>query len=88
MSVKKEYRYQSAAREAATVRHVDEGRLKAFEAGVEWMADYFCRLLRPDTYEGVKGYPKDFLDGLTVKEMRKVFFELVQEREPVQELGP
>jgi hypothetical protein len=65
------YAYEEAARKAATVCHVDEAQRKAFLAGVAWAAEDFCNQLRPSHWESHPGYPKKFLDELTLKDFRK-----------------
>ena len=65
------YAYEAAATKAATVSHVDEGQRKAFLAGVAWAAEDCCNQPRPSHWESHPGYPKKFLDELTLKDFRK-----------------
>lgn len=72
------YAWEDAAREAATVKHVDEERRKAFVAGVAWAADRFCRTLSTDPYEDRPGYPHKMMEELTLKDFRAALTDFMR----------
>lgn len=69
------------ATEAAKVYTVDEKYREAFMKGAEWAIGQLMNQIRPDCHEGLKGYPHDLMEKLTLKGLRKMFFEWIEKGE-------
>lgn len=64
-----------AATEYAREYSTNEEKRAAFCAGVVWTIENLERHLRPDHYEDIAGYPHKYMEELTLKDLRKMFFE-------------